>query len=392
MITYFLVITMGDRDDFTIFLILGLMILAILLAVFNFGFEPAAKPTGKAVFREVPFFNISTAVQVGPQQFTGIRTFSFSFDSGNLREGQTLHLGNRTVLSGALFGEKAIAYRFDIQNPSSVDISFRVVKSNELEPLIIQVNGRTVESRIYEPGDYTVHAGSEFFGSDSEAGDGVLVSISAASSGWQIWAPNLYELHNVRIDAQGFTEKATNFVFKLDEEVRTFTFGKLDLALQKNIGLLNITLNFNRIYSAPPTSAVSVAFTKADIRQGDNVVGIVAGKDSEFRGTAVLTVYFLRERISELRTPLNFTQLEYDNMNRTVVRFNVARVARQGGLMVKVENRNGLTFREFASVTGPASYEFVIARGQLTPGLNTLTVSSLEGAVFDVTDLDVKVR
>ncbi len=377
---------MAEIDDFTIFLVAGLMILAIMLAVFNFGFEPGpAKKTGFAV-REVPFYNISTAIAVGPQQFSAIRTFTFTFDASNLREARAIALDNQTLQNGVLFGEHGLRYRLLVKEPSRLDVSFKVVKSNELEPLVLQVNGRTVSSSIYGPGEYTIRVDNSLLSED------MLVSMNAASSGWRIWAPNLYELQDIRLDAEGYQEKASNFIFSLGNESRTFTFGKVDIALLKNVGRLNVTLNYNRLYSAPPSTAVSFQFLKSDLQEGDNVLGIAADKDAEFKGTGVITIYYLKERTFELRTPLNLTQTEYDFMNRTVMRFNAVNVARPGGLAIKLENRNGVTFRDFAAVDGASRFEFVLGRGNLGPGMNILTISSLDNAVFDVTDLDIKLR
>ncbi|MBI4170798.1 MAG: hypothetical protein HY514_03825 [Candidatus Aenigmarchaeota archaeon] len=371
--------------DFEGFLILGLVILAIMLAVFSFSTapEPVKKPIA---FREIPVFNLSTAVHVGPQQLSAIKTFPFTFDVSNLREAKTVFLGNKTVKNGVLFGEQDVRYGLSIKSPSKLDISFKVVKSSELEPLIIQVNTKTVASDIYVPGEYKIRVDNAFLT------DSMLVSMTAASSGWQIWAPNLYELHDVRIDAEGYEEKATNFIFELDQEAKSFTFGKVDLSMTKNIGKLNARLNFNSIYSAPPTNALSFQFRKSDIRQGENILNIVADKDSVFQGRGVATIYYLKEKTQEFRTPLNLTKPEFDQMNHTVIRFNAVNVARPGGLAIKIENRNGITFRDFAAVNGDTRFEFIVRRGEIAPGFNVLAVSSLDSAVFDVTDLDVKLR
>jgi len=376
------------EDDFMIFLVAGLMILAILIAVFSFGFEPGSvQKTGKVAFREVPFYNISTAMPVGPQQYSAISTFSFNFDASNLRESRAIMLDNQTLQNGVFFGERGFQYRLLVKEPSSLDVSFKVVKSNQLEPLIIQVNGRTVESRIYEPGEYTIRVDNSMLSED------MLISMNAVSSGWQIWAPNLYELHDIRLDVDGYQEKASNFIFSLGpNETNKLTFGKVDLAFLKNVGRLNATLNFQRLYSAPPSSAISFQFLKSDIHEGDNVLSLAAEKGSEFKGTGVITIYYVKERVFEVRTPLNLTQTEYDLMNRTAIRFNAVNVARPGGLAIKIENRNGVTFREFAPVNGNSRFEFVVNKGGLVPGLNVLTISSLDNAVFDVTDLDIKLR
>ncbi|GEM_PF-5059945 len=368
-------------------LVAGLMILAILIAVFSFGFEPGTvKKTGKVTFQEVPFYNISTAMPVGSQQYSAISTFSFNFDASNLRESRAIMLDNQTLQNGVFFGERGLQYRLLVKEPSRLDVSFKVVKSNQLEPLVMQINGRTVVSRIYEPGEYTIRVDNSMLSGD------MLVSMNAVSSGWQIWAPNLYELHDMRLDVEGYQEKASNFIFVLGNESRTFTFGKVDLAFLKNVGRLNATLNFNRIYSAPPSNAISFQFLKSDIREGDNVLSLAADKDSEFKGTVAVTIYYLKERTFEARTPLNLTQTEYDIMNRTLIRFNAVNVARSGGLAIKIENRNGVTFREFAKLDGNSRFEFVVNKGGMVPGLNVLTISGLEGAVFDVTDLGIKLR
>ncbi len=372
--------------DFEGFLILGLVILAIMLAVFSFSTAPEQPKQRAIAFREIPVFNLSTAVHVGPQQFSAIRTFPFTFDVSNLREAKTIFLGNKTVQNGVLFGEQDVRYGLSIKSPSKLDISFKATKSNELEPLIIQVNGKTADSRIYAPGEYTIRVDNAFIS------DNMLISIQAASSGWQIWAPNLYELQDIRLDVEGYEEKATNFMFDLGEEAKSFTFGKADVIISKNIGNLNITLNFNRIYSAPPTNALSFQFRKSDIRQGENILNIIADKDSEFQGRGAVTVYYLKEKINELKTPLNLTRQEFDQMNQTVIRFNAINVARPGGLAIKIENRNGVTFREFAAVNSDTRFEFVARRGEIAQGFNVLTISSLDSAIFDVTDFQVKLR
>ncbi len=377
---------MKGEDDFVIFLVVGLMIIAILLAVFNFGFDFSSQGKSGKIRPGIAIFNLSTAVHVGPEQISALRTFSFSFDAGNMRESRQIDLGSQSLENGLFFGEKSVNYRLLVTSPSRLDISFRVAKSNMLEPMVIQVNGHTVDSRIYQAGEYLVHVDNALLSDD------MLVSIKAASSGWRVWAPNIYELQDVRIGTEGFVESGSNFVFDLDQEVGSFTFGKVDIALARNVGRLDVNLNSRKIYSQPPASAVSAQFLRSDLLRGENIINIAAGEDSEFSGTAVVSIFYLKERVFELRTPLNLSQAEFNDMNRTVIRFNAVNVARPGGLAIKIENPGGVTFREFAAVNGDTSFEFEVPRGQLVAGFNVLSITSLDSAIFDVTDLDVKLR
>jgi hypothetical protein len=377
-----------DEDDFVIFLVVGLMIIAVMLAVFNFGFEPSGKVIGKnARFTEVEFINLSTVFPVGPQRSTAVKTFSFAFDSSNVRETQAFGVGDYIIQNGVLFPQRDIEQRFFVSNPTNMDISFRVNKTNKLDALVIQVNGKTVASRIFEPGQYTVHV------DNSLLSNSMLVTISAASSGWQIWAPDLYQLQNVSMSITGYANSPDSYTFNLDQNtVSALSFGKVDFSMLDNVGTLDVTLNQRDVFFASPPNTFSFEIIQPDLQAGENVLAFSALNNSRFRGNGVITIYYFIEQDAAFSTPINITSDEYELLNELVIRFDAIGVSHPGGLKLTLSNPSGTSYTNFATVTQDTRYEFVVSRNQVPKGFNVVTVSSIDSAVFDLADFDVKIR
>jgi len=369
------------KDEFTIFLVAGLIILAVLFAVFNLN----TAPTGKAVgAQEISVVNLSTAMPVGPESFLQLRTLSFSFDSSNLRQAQEADFGNVTLQSGVLFATNEEKQAITLDNPSKMDIDFTVTKSNGLGPLVTKINGQVVDSRVLEPGDYVFHVDNALLSKD------MVITMAAASSGWQIWAPNVYEIQNLRIEAEGYTAKGANYVFNLDQEVPNFATGKVDLSLNQNVGELKAVLNQRTVFDARPPSAVSFEIIRPDLQQGQNALSLQSANDSAFSGTGVISIYYYGQKNDILQTPINLTEADNNTFDEMDIRFDAVRVATPGGLSVKIANSQGTTFTDFAAVSQDTGFEFRVPKDKLNVGYNVLTVSSVDGAVFQVADLDIK--
>lgn len=258
-------------DEYLITVGIGILALALLLLITNaqfigiFGGAPAAKPA--------------------PQLLTA------SFDMGEvkasfIKETKVHELGSKEASSGIFFGESAVRYHFDAPEIESASVKFRVVRANDLGPLFVRYNGQLVEEKQYAVGDYTVNIPKEMLNESS------TIELSAASSLWQIWAPNIYTLRNIAITAKSFALEPEEISFGLGEEFAGFKEGRLELDMEDNTGRLSVVLNEKEIFSGRVRNQDSIRINKTDVRAGTNIIRIVPAQGSRFLGTGRVVVFY----------------------------------------------------------------------------------------------------
>ncbi len=354
---------MPEVDEFVYFLVGGLVILGILLAVFNLQY--IGQPTGFSVG------GFGSPVFVGTAEFDNVETLYASFDANNFLETNVYNLGTRQLSSGLLFGSSSA--KLNVGEADSTAVSFDVTKTNGYGSLIIKLDDKIAEENRLEEGRY------EF-----SLGPAKQVEIASGSSDWRIWAPALYELENLKITANSYPREKSTYTFELEDKEKIET-ARIDFTLDSNAGSLLLKLNGDVVYDSAlnPMQSIFIDASKLDDL---NILTFDAQPDSKFSGlaTIVLTRKTLQEK--ELRADVNLTDAEYSKFRKGTLAFDVVDVFSPGGYSIKITNGNRVLFSEFARLERGYA-EFALNRENLQPGLNIIAVKSLDGAAFNAQGL-----
>jgi hypothetical protein len=273
------VVILKGNSEFVYFLVGGLIILAILLAIFGTGAD-----IGTCGTRACP--------PKQPQQgiIEVVKTFDIpEWRASNLLQRMSTDEVDKIIFNGLLFGEDKIRYDLSKTNLQDVRISFTVKSTNYYGRLLVRVNDQLLEARPFDPGQYEIVVPAELIS------DHMVIEIAAESSAWRIWAPTVYVLENIKIAFTSYFSETSQFKFYLGEEYLNLEFAKVDVVLSENTGTLLVDINGRNIWTSPVANAQSIVLEKSDLRLGDNIIKFRAAPDSKFRGRGVIVVVYLTQ-------------------------------------------------------------------------------------------------
>ncbi len=269
---------MKGNNEFVYFLVVGLMILAILLAAFSAYVGtctsdrcPENKTRNLGIIEAVKVFYIP------------------AFAASDVLQANSIDLGDKELKNGLLFGEEKITYELRKSGLQAASVKFTVLSNNDIGKLIISVNGKIIESRVFDPGDYEISIDS------SMLSEKAVIEVFPESSFWRIWAPNLYKLSDVTVNYASFENDFSQFRFYLGEEYLNLQFSKIDLNMTENVGTLVVDINGINVWESPVADLQSIRLDKSDLRLGDNIITFKAGDNSMFSGSAAVVVVFLAQ-------------------------------------------------------------------------------------------------
>ena len=255
-------------DDFLVFLVTGLAIIAVLVVAFSAltgGFATEAVASTKVI--DLGAFDVSY------------------IDTVNFRD-----LGSKNLTNGLLFGDQQFTYAFTENGIRDATLFFRVARSNELAPLAIHVNGHLVQSRVLSTGEYEITIPREALN------ETMKIEIIPVSSSWQIWAPTLYELHDMVVETRSFSFSDASFDFVLLDEFRNFEEGRLELAFSENFGTLTVEINDQEVFNTFAPRHLTIELPKDVLTEGINTLELKPGINSKFTGNATIIIFHATSR------------------------------------------------------------------------------------------------
>lgn len=265
---------MKGNGEFVYFLVAGLMILAILIAIFGFSLQTItpSKPPSERGFIEV------------------VKTFEIPYlQASSLLERTSTDSTDKYVFSGLLFGEDKIRYDLSKSALQDVKVRFTVKETNYYGKLNVKVNDMLLESRAFDPGSYELTVPLE------QVSDHMVIEIYAESSAWRIWAPAAYVLEDVEMSYTSYFSQSSQYKFYLGEEYLNMQFAKVDIVLSENVGTLLVAINGRNIWTSPVADEQSIRMEKNDLRLGDNIITLRASQDSKLQGRGVIVVIYLSQ-------------------------------------------------------------------------------------------------
>jgi len=321
---------------------------------------------------------------VGPENVETFLPYHMAFNVSNLREPAVHALEDWRVFSGAMFGSGSMRYSLDASMPQFMVISFTVSKTNSYAPLIIKINGKEAVRKVLSPGDYSFQIDRELLA------DKMDVEISAEGSGWKIWAPTVYDLSNVRIIVDTFSERSYVYRFDLSGKYETFRRGRMTLNFAENQGSLAVLLNGAEIFNQPPGNSQNVEFYRDNAKDGVNGLEFRASEGSSLAGNGVMAITYVTSQENKLVQPFNVSNSTYGNFMGGEVRFDVTGVSKDGGIGILITNDKGTTFSRFETAQA-GEYRYALNATNVAKGSNQLVIESAGGGVFSVKNVRITV-
>lgn len=351
-------------DEFMMFLVGGLVIIAALFLAFGAYFLPSGGQTSS-------FSGFGSPIFVGRANFEDVNTLQASFDANNYAETNVYNLGSRQVLNGLLFGSTSA--KVDAGNAQSISVGFDVASTNGYGPVVIKIDGNTVYQSMLDVGHY------EF-----DLGPGKNVEVQAGSSEWRIWAPATYMLDNLKVTSIVYPRDISTYTFKVDNPEKVQS-ARIDFNLRDNAGAILMKLNGNVIYEGAlnPTQSIYVDQSKLD---NLNIITFDAREDSRFSGRATIALTGVTSQVKDMEATINLTQDEYNKFRAGTMAFSVVDIFRPGGYTIKIVNGNTVLLNEYAKLE-KGYFEFTLKKENLKPGLNTVIITPLDDAAFNVQGL-----
>ena len=273
---------MKGSNEFVGFLVIGLVVLAILLAVYGMpqdGSCNSYKCCGRKCNATVEPFYLEV-----------VKSFYIPLlKAENVLQTDKVQLCERNVQNGLLFGNQKIEYQLNREGVQSVYVKLSVFSANKLGNLIVKANGQIIENKPFDVGDYVIPIPANL------TSDSTKIEIEAESSYWKIWAPTVYTLGCTDITYTSFESGFSQFKFYLGEEYINAKYAKIDAYFNQSTGSLIVELNGKNIWNGPTSQLQTIVLYKNDLRLGDNFVAFKAAENSKFLGAANIVVVYLTQ-------------------------------------------------------------------------------------------------
>lgn len=371
-------------DEFTKFLIIGLVIICVLLILFGGITNFAPITTHRYTYLpEEKMENVSVEYFVGYEAKEVHKTFKFSsVNVSLLKENRTFFIGNRRLYNGILFGKNDIIFHTKpLRNMRLFELRFKVIDTNRYGALVVKVNDNKIFENVLAIGEYVIPINTSY--------NDYVISIETTSSGLRFWSPSVYELSDIEFYFEGFTNEEKVFSFDLDYEIyKGLTKGELILNFDKFRGEAYVYINNIEVYK----NNISEFFTFIPIEKnvfnpGKNTLILKAGRNAKFYGNIDLKVYYIVEGKYPFVKEFNISKNEYRDF-RGRLKFRVTKVLRSGGISIKIYHNNDLLFSAYDPLEEKIYY-YGLTRGDVREGKNILRIEALEDAAFHITDIEI---
>ena len=361
-------------DAFTSGLAIGLVLLAVMLLVFNTSWTGVgyASSTGWFTPRssqpELVIADLGQSYQVGRVVTETVDALDLGrFDISAVAASTVLP--NGLVQSGALFGERTL--RYNVYNPEL--LRFTVYDTNNYAPLVVKANGRVVAEHAFELGEHVIPLHME---------GPVEIELSTPSSAWRLWAPSLYEIHDVVVQT---THPAVEFNFVPGED---FVRGELVLYFDSQYGGLSADLNGRTVWRGQPMQPYrTISFNNA-VPGAMNTLYVEAAPGSSFSGRAELRLFYRNVEDRAYEAVFNLTAEQLEKLPGHVT-FEVTSAQHKGSIIVELVSGDQTKLAQSIDVE-VGSHAVAFWKSNIVPGkLTHLVIRGSDGALFWMRNLKV---
>jgi len=372
------------------FLVGGLIILAILLAIFNIGYFPESR----RAFNYTPSITkppeINETLAEGWVGLKDVETYRI-IDLGNV---DTSYMSNEIVInvpdkdlfSGLLFGSNSI--KIHVTKPDDfvgAYLEFDISDTNSYGRLTIKMNNKVIENKVMYIGHYKVPI--------SQIDEETIIKIEPESSLWKLWAPTTYYLRNIKLVIQRLKEHHQQKPFIIYEnEFENLTRGWIDFNFDKYKGTLIIYLNGNEIYNDIVTGPKHrVMIDKDNFVPEENLLEFRSGENSNFTGTASLTIWYFKKEDLKIVQKFTINRSKYESMENGIINFRITQKRRDGGISLKLNGKQLCIADNCYPSIKEKSYRFYFDKNKAKIGENILELSAIDNGLFMVRNLTISV-
>ncbi|MCD6215531.1 MAG: hypothetical protein B6U68_01960 [Candidatus Aenigmarchaeota archaeon ex4484_14] len=368
-------------DDFLVWLVTGLALMALLIILFG------GKPTVEE--REGTVISEDYIGMIGPKNMEIYRRIDVpEFDTSKLSFNREFTVGDKTVKNGLLSGADSLSYRFDIDasNAKKAYIRFEVADTNNYGPLRITVNDHEIENKRFERGLHTIDIELKFLKNSN------VIKFSAGSSGWKLWAPTVYELNNITVVVSEYSINKMKYDFEIyEDEYKNLTRGKLIFHFNKNRGTISVNINGYEIFNGESEYAKELLVDKSMFVQGQNLIEIEPGENSEYAGHGFFMIFYNTDRERVLEKSFNISHSNYLTFSRGDVRFEIDKIAASGKMIISVIDSDGQEHQIGRESVGTGEFFYTFDKADIKEGENKLIIRSDGSSIFRVTNLRIYV-
>lgn len=394
-------------DEFYMFLIIGLLTIAAMLVLLvgdlavDFGTGSGIDYGGnRHTYRTTTTYRTDTTIipaenemLVGPQNVETWRSIKLGeINTSYLSAEKSTKVDYSYIYNGLLFGKTALAMgaEVDIGNFVGSFLRFTVDKYNGYGNLLIKFNDVTVANRKFEPGAHTIIIDKSLVNYTNR------VEFIPSSSTWKLWAPNVYGIKDAEFVYQSHFAKSTSVSFNVYQEEASSLknkMGRMVLDLDEHKGSLKVMLNGNEIFSGSVSGYQGFYFSEAGLRLGSNTVDFISEDNGDFLGTATMLIYYDTsvENEAEYDFVLNRTRYDTLDTSRGIISFNLTRVIRTGGYSMSIIDGYGDERMLAYDQAAERKISYYFNTSYCSVGKNTVRIRSIDGSVFYVKDLSVKI-
>lgn len=221
------------------------------------------------------------------------KTYSKTINlGGNLSvfyvEGQRSFVNLGGESSGGLLGGMSQRAEFSVSDYADVSeglVRLRVWNSNYYGELMVSINGNQIYRGAPTIGEQTILFSPNVLGPIN------TISVDAESSGWKIWAPNIY-IFNATVMANYIGKETQSLSFDLtqQEALNVKRARLLIFASRSGTGNIMASLNGRQIYSGLTT--VYTDFAIDNLKEGTNVLDLSTERNTVYNISSAQIVLF----------------------------------------------------------------------------------------------------
>ncbi len=367
-------------DDFFVFLVAGLAIMAILVLAFGTGFYEAVYPSPPTTLWQYDEQDIIGGIPVGPEDIVLAKYYDLGeINISHTKFDREFLATSKRLFNGLLFGANEIRFSFEAPDDlQSAMLHFEVSESNGYAPLEIIVNGNVVARKEYAVGTFDVPLGVY---------SSYDIKIQSLSSGWKLWSPAVYDLTNVKATTRSRALQSKIFNFEMEkEEYENFLEGRITLELSKFAGIFSAYVNDKLVYSDEIIGSPKTLVFNNPTLVKKNTLELKATNNSVFEGSASLSILYQSKKQHFAEVVFNLTEKEYEKMGTGKIQFDVISIDRSGGISVRILSNGETVFGKYGDVERK-TYYYQITKNDVRAGVNSLKIESVGDAVFNVKNL-----